>query len=306
MEPKAVCGELRKKACLSSWRQRNVRKSGSPEAEIPMKSLSRFNGTGRWAVEQGRPCWKHSICNTPAAAFVLCAPFRIRIRKTTRAQIMAMRYLPMDSKKYAQVYPVLSGLQWWPWVKCLNTVITTWPSWNSRSLHCWSPASSAKPALFTWYGRLHRYNCWITSPIFCANTGNRWLNCWRYWCKENVSIQWRYPFWPCDHCADRTAVLTLLNSFVNVPVIVAGGTWPDDEEEVDHYANTHPEFVLSLLTPDWWRGIYTILTLFKHSVRFSKKRYQPMATSYGCHQYIDHWQHGHAVAPVQIRYRLLM
>jgi 3-deoxy-D-manno-octulosonic-acid transferase len=56
----------------------------------------------------------------------------------------------------------------------------------------------------------------------------------------------------------------------NHPVIVAGSTWPEDEEELDHYANTHPEikFIIAPHEIDE-EHLKDIEKLFHRSIRYS-------------------------------------
>jgi 3-deoxy-D-manno-octulosonic-acid transferase len=53
-------------------------------------------------------------------------------------------------------------------------------------------------------------------------------------------------------------------------VIVAGSTWAEDEEELDHYANTHPEMRFIIAPHDIGEDrIREVEGLFRHSIRFS-------------------------------------
>ena len=53
-------------------------------------------------------------------------------------------------------------------------------------------------------------------------------------------------------------------------MIVAGSTWEEDEEEMDHYANTHPE-IRFILAPHEIREdrLAEVERLFRHCVRYS-------------------------------------
>jgi 3-deoxy-D-manno-octulosonic-acid transferase len=54
------------------------------------------------------------------------------------------------------------------------------------------------------------------------------------------------------------------------PVIVAGSTWEEDEEELDHYANTHPELRFIIAPHEIGEDrMQEIERLFRHSVRYS-------------------------------------
>lgn len=54
------------------------------------------------------------------------------------------------------------------------------------------------------------------------------------------------------------------------PVIVAGSTWPEDEEEIDHYANTHPEIKFIIVPHEIGEEhLKDIENLFRHTIRYS-------------------------------------
>jgi 3-deoxy-D-manno-octulosonic-acid transferase len=55
------------------------------------------------------------------------------------------------------------------------------------------------------------------------------------------------------------------------PVVVAGSTWPEDEEELDHYANTHPQinFIIAPHEVDEMH-LKDIEKLFRHTIRYSQ------------------------------------
>jgi 3-deoxy-D-manno-octulosonic-acid transferase len=71
--------------------------------------------------------------------------------------------------------------------------------------------------------------------------------------------------------AEKAEPLGLIARFCgDRPVIVAGSTWEEDEEELDHYANTHPElrFIVAPheISEDRMREVER---LFRHSIRYS-------------------------------------
>jgi 3-deoxy-D-manno-octulosonic-acid transferase len=66
---------------------------------------------------------------------------------------------------------------------------------------------------------------------------------------------------------------------------VAGSTWEEDEEELDHYANTHPELRFVIAPHEIGEDrIREVERLFRHSIRFSvweKGAQSPVAGSVG-------------------------
>ena len=67
--------------------------------------------------------------------------------------------------------------------------------------------------------------------------------------------------------------ITVMEAFCppGCPVIVAGSTWEEDEEQLDHYANSHPE-IKFILAPYKWdqERIRTLKKMFRRAVCFSE------------------------------------
>jgi len=72
--------------------------------------------------------------------------------------------------------------------------------------------------------------------------------------------------------AEQFAPIEIIERFVqNNQVIVAGSTWTEDDEELDHYANTHPEikFIIAPHDIDEDR-IEECLSLYKNAILYSE------------------------------------
>jgi 3-deoxy-D-manno-octulosonic-acid transferase len=72
--------------------------------------------------------------------------------------------------------------------------------------------------------------------------------------------------------AEQFQPVPLAEAFINgAPAIVAGSTWEEDEEELDHFANTHPEikFIVAPHEIDE-EHLQDIEKLFHHTVRYSQ------------------------------------
>jgi len=83
--------------------------------------------------------------------------------------------------------------------------------------------------------------CSNVLPIFRTNR-NIQNTIGRLGLTENVSISGDTRFDRVIAIAENAEPLPSIASFCGQqPVIVAGSTWEEDEEELDHYANTHPE-----------------------------------------------------------------
>ena len=88
---------------------------------------------------------------------------------------------------------------------------------------------------------------------------------------DNVSVGGDTRFDRVIEIAAQQVSIPAIEQFVNgCPVIVAGSTWEEDEEELDHFANTHPEikFIIAPHEIDE-QHLKDIEKLFHHAVRYS-------------------------------------
>jgi 3-deoxy-D-manno-octulosonic-acid transferase len=123
---------------------------------------------------------------------------------------------------------------------------------------------------FRWYGRLHRYMLECFTHLFVqTETSRRLLK--RLRVTENVTVSGDTRFDRVIEIAEAGEALPEVDAFCGGrPVIVAGSTWVEDEEEMDHYANSHPEirFILAPHEIDEDR-LAGVERLFRHCVRYS-------------------------------------
>lgn len=123
---------------------------------------------------------------------------------------------------------------------------------------------------FKWYGYLHRKMLTAFTCLLVQNAASaRLLN--SIGLTENVLISGDTRF-------DR--VITIKNRFEPIPLIeqfceghatiVAGSTWTEDDEELDHFANTHPE-TRWIIAPHAIEAerLEECLRLYKHSMLYS-------------------------------------
>ena len=88
---------------------------------------------------------------------------------------------------------------------------------------------------------------------------------------DNVAVCGDPRFDRVIEIADQPGSIPAIEQFVDGgPVIVAGSTWEEDEEELDHFANTHPEikFIIAPHEIDE-QHLKDIENLFHYSVRYS-------------------------------------
>jgi 3-deoxy-D-manno-octulosonic-acid transferase len=123
---------------------------------------------------------------------------------------------------------------------------------------------------FRWYGRLHRYMLECFTHLFVQTEASREL-LRKLRLVDQVSVSGDTRFDRVIAIAEAGEPLPLISAFCGRrPVIVAGSTWEEDEEEMDHYANTHPELRFIVAPHEIGEDrISEVEGLFRHSIRFS-------------------------------------
>lgn len=123
---------------------------------------------------------------------------------------------------------------------------------------------------FRWYGRLHRYMLECFTHLFVQTEASRLL-LERLRLTNQVTVSGDTRFDRVIGIAEAGEPLSLVAEFCgNAPVIVAGSTWEEDEEELDHYANSHPEMRFIVAPHEIGEDrMREIERLFRHSVRYS-------------------------------------
>jgi 3-deoxy-D-manno-octulosonic-acid transferase len=123
---------------------------------------------------------------------------------------------------------------------------------------------------FRWYGRLHRYMLECFTHLFVQTEASREL-LRKLRLVDQVSVSGDTRFDRVIEIAEAGEPLPLISAFCGSrTVIVAGSTWEEDEEEMDHYANTHPELRFIIAPHEIGEDrIREVEGLFRHSIRFS-------------------------------------
>jgi 3-deoxy-D-manno-octulosonic-acid transferase len=125
---------------------------------------------------------------------------------------------------------------------------------------------------FRWYGRLHRYMLECFTHLFVQTEVSREL-LGKLRLADRVSVSGDTRFDRVIKIAEggEQGSLSLVEAFCGGrPVIVAGSTWEEDEEELDHYANTHPELRFIIAPHEIGEDrIMEVERLFRHAVRYS-------------------------------------
>jgi len=123
---------------------------------------------------------------------------------------------------------------------------------------------------FRWYGRLHRYMLECFTHLFVQTEASRLL-LERTGLTNRVTVSGDTRFDRVIGIAETIEPLPLVAAFCgNATVIVAGSTWEEDEEELDHYANSHPEMRFIVAPHEIGEDrMREIERLFRHSIRYS-------------------------------------
>lgn len=222
--------------------------------------------------EQGRPVLESLRAQYPNHKFLLTffSPSGYEVRKNyPGADLIA--YLPMDSKVNATRF-----------INLVNPQLVIWVKYEYWYYYLTALKKKAVPVLlisgifrrdqpfFKWYGRLHQYMLESFDQLFVQNEASRQLLTEIGFKKVTVNGDTRF-----DRVAEIAAgfqPIPAIETFCgNHPVIVAGSTWEADEEELDHYANTHTKirFIIAPHEIDE-PHLQDIEQLFKHTIRFSE------------------------------------
>lgn len=125
-------------------------------------------------------------------------------------------------------------------------------------------------SFFKWYGPLYREMIKCFTWLFVQDEPSKerlngiGLN--------NVSVSGDTRFDRVIDIASHFTEVPLISGFVgHSKVVVAGSTWPEDEEELDHFANTNPAIKIIVVPHEIGEDhLVDIEKLFKRSVRYSQ------------------------------------
>lgn len=128
-----------------------------------------------------------------------------------------------------------------------------------------------KQPFFKWYGKLYREMLNNFTYLFVQNQESFSLLKTIHQ-SNNIAVCGDTRFDRVIEIASQTKSFQNIENFIsNATVIVAGSTWTEDDEELDHYANTHPEIKFIIAPHDVGSDRLTeCLKLYKHSVLYSK------------------------------------
>lgn len=238
--------------------------AGSPVVWMHCSSLGEF--------EQGRPVLEALRRDAPHCRIVLTffSPSGYESKKDYSGADHIF-YLPLDSPGNARQFVELVNPDLVLWVK-YDYWYYFLSELKKRGIPTLLISGIFRPdqPFFHWYGRLHRYMLECFTHLFVQTEASKML-LGRLRLTEQVSVSGDTRFDRVIEIAAGGGSLPVIEAFCgDRPVIVAGSTWEEDEEELDHYANTHPELRFIIAPHEIGEDrLREVEGLFRHSVRYS-------------------------------------
>lgn len=223
--------------------------------------------------EQGRPVLEKLKFLYPNYQFLLTffSPSGYEVQKKyTHADWVF--YLPMDSKQNAQQFLDIVQPQMVLFVKYEFWYYYLTEIKNRKiPLLLISGIFRKSQPFFKWYGNMYRAMLSCFTYIFVQDKSSAaLLNNIGF--TENISIAGDTRFDRVIEIANQLNGIEIIEQFIDKNItIVAGSTWLEDDEALDHFANTHPN-IKFLIAPHQIEEerIQECLKLYKKSILFSQ------------------------------------
>jgi 3-deoxy-D-manno-octulosonic-acid transferase len=222
--------------------------------------------------EQGRPVLEKLRQRSPGCRIILSffSPSGYETKKDYPGANHIF-YLPLDSPRNARQFVELIKPDLVLWVKYdyWYYFLAELKKKNIPTLLISGVFRPDQP-FFHWYGRLHRYMLECFTHLFVQTDTSKSL-LGRLRLTDQVSVSGDTRFDRVIEIAEGGAPLPQIEAFCGAqPVIVAGSTWEEDEEELDHYANTHQDIRFIIAPHEIGEDrLREIEGLFRHAVRYS-------------------------------------
>ena len=254
-------------------RNRELEVNERPSANEQRPAIIWVHCASLGEFEQGRPLIEKIKTQEPNSKILLTffSPSGYEVQKNYKGADWVF-YLPLDSAENANqflniVNPSLAiFVKYEFWFYYLEEL-------KKRKIHTLLVSSIFLPKhpFFKWYGGLHKQMLSCFNHVFVQNESSQKLLA-SIGFTNNVSISGDTRFDRVIEIAERFEPIPLIESFIgdSNKVIVAGSTWPEDEEEMNHYANTYT-YVKFIIAPHEIdeEHLLDIEKLFKYSIRFS-------------------------------------
>jgi len=223
--------------------------------------------------EQGRPVIERLRAASPESKVVISffSPSGYTARKDYKGADHVF-YLPLDSRQHARRF-----------IDLVKPTLVVWIKYDYWYYFLVELRKRKIPTLlvsgvfrtdqpfFKWWGRLHRYMLECFTHLFVQTEVSRDLLA-KIGFTLNVSISGDTRFDRVIEIAESRESLPAIEAFCgNATVVVAGSTWEEDEEELDHYANTHPDirFIIAPHEIEEER-LKEVEHLFRNRIRYSE------------------------------------
>ena len=223
--------------------------------------------------EQGLPVLENIRSQYPGYRILLTffSPSGYEIRKNY-AGVDDVFYLPMDSLKNAKRFfnivnpSLILFVKYEYWYFYLHQA-----KQRNIPLLLVSGIFRRSQPFFKWYGGFHRKILSLFSFLFIQNIESAEL-LKGIGLQKQVVISGDTRFDRVINIAQRFTPIDLIEKFCNHhPTLIAGSTWTDDDEELDHFANIHPQIKCIIAPHDIEKErLDECLLLYKHSILFSE------------------------------------
>jgi 3-deoxy-D-manno-octulosonic-acid transferase len=193
--------------------------------------------------EQGRPVIEH-IRRTAAKTCIIItffSPSGYEVRKNYKGADFIF-YLPLDSPRSARKFLDMVEPQLVIWVKYeyWYYYLTEIKKRNIPLLLV-SGLFRREQLFFKWYGSMHRRMLKCFTHLFVQTEDSRKLLA-SIGFSENVRVSGDTRFDRVIENAELFQPMQIISDFCGTaPVVVAGSTWQEDEEVLDHFANSYPD-----------------------------------------------------------------
>jgi len=223
--------------------------------------------------EQGRPVLERLRAASPESKVIISffSPSGYTARKDYKGADHVF-YLPLDSRQHARRF-----------IDLVKPTLVIWIKYDYWYYFLVELKKRKIPTLlvsgvfrtdqpfFKWWGRLHRYMLECFTHLFVQTEVSRKLLA-TIGFTGNVSISGDTRFDRVIEIAENRESLPDVQAFCgDATVVVAGSTWEEDEEELDHYANTHPDIRFIIAPHEIEEGrLKEVELLFRHRIRYSE------------------------------------
>ncbi len=180
-------------------------------------------------------------------------------------------YLPPDSKRNAQRYfdivqpKLILFIKYEFWYYHLNEAKK-----RNIPLLLVSGVFRRDQPFFKWYGNFYRQMLRCFTHLFVQNkTSLQLLHSIHF---QNASVSGDTRFDRVLQVADNFQhIPSIENFYAGKKVVVAGSTWLEDDEELDHYANTYTDYCFIIAPHDISeQRLKECEKLYHHSIRYSE------------------------------------